>query len=81
MSDYFTVPVLLTYASGEKLDAEITMPRKAYWQGQLEKEIMDAYNHDTPPRGSKVVKVKVFRNFRDGGIDIDTMHGIVRRVW
>lgn len=50
MSDYFTVPVLLTYASGEKLDAEITMPRKAYWQGQLEKEIMDAYNHDTPPR-------------------------------
>lgn len=45
-----TVPVLLTYASGEKLDAEITMQRKAYWPGQMEKEIMDAYNHDTPPR-------------------------------
>ena len=77
-----TVPVLLTYASGEKLDAKITMQRKAYWPGQMEKEIMDAYNHDTPPPGgSKVVKVKVFRNFSDGGIEIDTMQGIVRRVW
>ena len=40
MSEYMIVPVLLTFSNGEKLDAEFTMPKKAYWQGQLENEIM-----------------------------------------
>lgn len=50
MSEYMTVPVLLTFSTGEKLDAEITMPKKKYWQGQLENEIMKRYNHNAPPR-------------------------------
>lgn len=49
MSEYMIVPVLLTFSNGEKLDAEFTMPKKAYWQGQLENEIMRRYNHNAPP--------------------------------
>ncbi len=40
------------------------MPRKAYWPGQLEKEIMKAFNHNAPPERTKVIKVKVFRNIK-----------------
>ena len=50
MSEYMIVPVLLTFSNGEKRDAEFTMPKKAYWQGQLENEIMRRYNHNAPPR-------------------------------
>lgn len=80
MSEYMTVPVLLTFSTGEKLDAEITMPKKKYWQGQLENEIMKRYNHNAPPGSSKVVKVKAFRNIKEGGLMIDIIRGRVIRV-
>ena len=80
MSEYMIVPVLLTFSNGEKLEAEFTMPKKAYWQGQLENEIMRRYNHNTPPESCKVVKVKVFRNIKEGGIMIDIVRGRVIRV-
>jgi hypothetical protein len=48
MSELMTVPVILTFSDGEKLDVQISMPRKAYWPEQLEKEIMKAYNHNAP---------------------------------
>lgn len=53
MSELMTVPVILTFSDGEKLDVQISMLRKAYWPGQLEKEIMKAFNHNAPPRKNK----------------------------
>ena len=37
------VPVLLTFSNGEKLDAEFTMPKKAYWQGRY-RDVKVKYN-------------------------------------
>ena len=80
MSELMTVPVILTFSDGEKLDVQISMPRKAYWPGQLEKEIMKAFNHNAPPERTKVIKVKVFRNIQEGGFIIDEKRGCVIRV-
>ena len=75
---YKTYPVMLTFDDGEKLEVEVTVENKAYWWGQLENEIMRSFNNKTT---SKVVRVKVFRNYRDGGIMVDSKHGKVVEVY
>lgn len=67
---YRTFPVMLTFSDGGTESVEITAPNKAYWAGQLESEIMKEYNRTAFPDGSKVVRVKVFRNTREGGCQI-----------
>lgn len=63
---YRTYPIMLIFDDGEAIDAEVTMPNKPYWGGALEKEIRDMWNGDGVLE-HKVVRVKVFRNTREGG--------------
>lgn len=65
-----TFPAMLTFSDGRTESVEITAPNKPYWAGQLERDIMAGYNRSAPPNGSKVVRAKVFRNTREGGIQI-----------
>lgn len=80
---YRTFPCMLTFADGTVMDgAEFTMPNKPYWAGQLEEDIMREYNKKVRPDwGQKVVRVKVYRNSRPGGILVDTEHGRVINVY
>lgn len=64
---YRTYPVTLTFDDGGKIDAEVTMPNKPYWAGQLERDIVKSFNESQPFMEHKVVSVKVFRNSREGG--------------
>lgn len=64
---YRTYPVTLTFDDGEKIDAEVTMPNKPYWAGQLERDIVKSFNESQPFMEHKVVSVKVYRNSREGG--------------
>ena len=75
---YKTYPVMLTLDDGEKLEVEVTVENKAYWGGQLERQIMRSFNDKAT---SKVVRVKVFRNSMDGGIMVDSKHGKVVEVY
>lgn len=75
---YKTYPVMLTFDDGEKLEVEVTVENKAYWGGQLERQIMRSFNDKAT---NKVVRVKVFRNSRDGGIMVDSKHGKVVEVY
>lgn len=45
-----TFPCMLTFADGTVMDgAELTMPNKPYWAGQLEEDIMREYNKKVRP--------------------------------
>lgn len=78
---YRTIPCVLTFDGGDTLRVEVTMPNKPYWAGQLESDIMREYNKKVMPGGQKVVRVKVYRNSRPGGILVDTEHGRVINVY
>lgn len=82
MSKYITYPVMLTLESGTRLDAEVTMPNKPYWAGQLESDIMRRYNHSLTrlPGAERCVRVKVFRNSHPGGYLVDSVRRRVIKV-
>lgn len=77
---YRTFPVMLIFDDGDTENMELTAPNKPYWGGQLESEIMREWNRN-PLHEHKVVRVKVFRNTREGGIMIDNEHGRVINVY
>jgi len=48
MSRFRTYPTILTFDSGESLEAEISVPTKAYTMDQLERTIINKINTNTP---------------------------------
>lgn len=69
MSGFRTYPTILTFDSGESLEAEISVPTKAYTMDQLERTIINKINTNTPPHTcSKVTRVKIFRNYIEGSL-------------
>lgn len=61
---YVTYPAILFFANGQYEQVEITVRKKRYWIGQLERQIRDEWNKRT---GVKVARVKLFANRREGG--------------
>ena len=68
MNRFRTYPTILTFDSGESLEAEISVPTKAYTMDQLERTIINKINTNTPPTCSKVTRVKIFRNYIEGSL-------------
>lgn len=79
MSGFRTYSVILHFINGGQDEVEVTVPAKPYWSGQLEREIKQTWNANNRG-GYEVSSVKVFRNYREGGIMVDTIHGRVIEV-
>lgn len=68
MSKFVTYNCMLTFDDGSRIPGfKITMPKKPYWAGELEKEIVKKYNKSQPFAVHKAVKCKIFRNSEEGG--------------
>lgn len=77
---YRTYPALVTFDTGDSVDMNISVRNKAYWGGQIERDIMQAWNSN-PQHEHKIVRVKLFRNSTEGGFIVDTEHGRVINVY
>lgn len=62
---YVTYPAILFFDNGQYEQADITVQKKRYWTGQLERKIKDEWNKRAG--ASKVTRVKLFANRREGG--------------
>lgn len=59
-------PAMFTFDDGGSMMVNVTARNKPYWGGQLENEIKREWNKN-PSHIHKIVRVKIFRNSKEGG--------------